>query len=88
MISLETLIEKIPEGYTQGLFCNKKYGITKQTFNNGKSFKIYGKELKGTNFVSLNFYKTKIDNYIKPCEMPVEKVITFLKEVEIIEHGV
>jgi len=56
MISFSSLIEKIPEGYTQAMFCNKKYGITKQIFNNGKSFKIYAKELKGTDFVSLNYF--------------------------------
>ena len=87
MISFSSLIEKVPEGYTLGMFCNKKYGITKQIFNDGKSFKIYAKELKGTDFVSLNYYMCKDKNYIKPCEMSQDKVVDFLKEVKIINNG-
>ncbi len=78
------LIEKIPEGYSTGLFRSKKYGITKRIFNHGKSFKIYGRELQGTNFISLNYYITKKNNLLKPCEMPKEKVIEFLNELKII----
>ena len=87
MISINSLIEKIPEGYAQGMFYSKKYGITKQIFNDGKSLKIYAKELKGTDFVSLNYYKCKNKNYLKPCEMSQDKVIEFLKDVKIIEDG-
>ena len=87
MISLDSLIAKIPEGYSHGMFYNIKYGITKQTFNDGKSFKIYGKDLKGTDFISLNYYICKDKTYIKPCEMSQNKVIGFLKEVKIIEDG-
>ncbi len=56
-------IENIPEGYSQGRFRNSTYGITKKSFNNNKSFKIYGKELGGTNFISLNYYITTKKNY-------------------------
>ncbi len=74
-------IEKIPEGYSQGVFNNTKYGITKTIFNNGNSFKIYAEELAGNNFISLNYYITKDKNLIKPCEMPEQKVVHFLKNV-------
>ena len=53
------------------------------SFNQGKSFKVYAKELEGSDFISLNYYLTKKDNYLKPCEMPAEKVIHFLEEVKI-----
>ena len=52
---LKTLIDKIKEGYSEGKYKNKKYGITKTTFNNGKSIKLFGKELGGNDFVSLNY---------------------------------
>ncbi len=76
-------IEKIPEGYSLGIYNHKKYGISKETFTNGKSFKIFANELGGTDFVSLNYYKTKDNGLLKPCEMPAEKVIDFLKKIEI-----
>ena len=76
-------IEKFPEGYSEGFYKGVKYGITKTVFNQGHSFKIYAKELCGTNFISLNYYLTGKNELLKPCEMPEEKVIDFLKYVEL-----
>jgi hypothetical protein len=82
MMLLKTYIKKIPEGLTFGLFHDKKYAITKQTFNQGKSFKIYGRVLQGTDFISLNYYITKKKDLLRPCEMTREKVIDFLTNVK------
>lgn len=76
-------INRIPIGYSEGIYSDKKYSLTKTVFNNGKSFKVYGKELGGTDFVSLNYYITKDKDLIKPCEMPEQKVVHFLKNVII-----
>lgn len=76
-------IEKIPEGYSEGIYTDRKYGITKTIFNNGNSFKVYGEELGGNDFISLNYYITKEKNLIKPCEMPEQKVVHFLENVII-----
>jgi len=80
-------IDKIPEGYSEGICNNRKYGITKTIFNNGNSFKIYGEELGGNDFISLNYYKTKEKDLIKPCEMPEQNVVRFLENV-ILESNV
>ncbi|MFN8348555.1 MAG: peptide methionine sulfoxide reductase [Spirosomataceae bacterium] len=77
-------IEQLPEGYSEGLYKGVKYGITKTTFNQGRSYKIYGDELGGNDFVSLNYYLTAQNELLKPCEMPEEKVIDFLKNVELL----
>jgi len=73
----------LPDGYSEGIFNNRKYGITKKSYNNGKSFKIYGEELGGRDFVSLNYYKTKSQDFLKPCEMPEQKVLYFLNNVVV-----
>lgn len=78
------VIEKLPEGYSEGIYQIKKYGITKSVFNSGKSFKIYAEELQGNNFISLNYYVTSSKELLKPCEMPERKVIDFLKNVNLI----
>ncbi len=83
MKSVLKVIKKLPEGYSEGTCQSKKYGITKESFNNGKSFKVYGKELGGTNFISLNYYCTTSDGLLKPCEMSREKVIAFLENVKL-----
>lgn len=81
------LLEKIqnfPIGYSEVLFKNRKYGVTRTDFNGGKSIKVYAEELGGNDFVSLNFYITKNCENLKPCEMPQEKVIHFLNHYKLI----
>ncbi|MBT8293622.1 MAG: peptide methionine sulfoxide reductase [Eudoraea sp.] len=78
------LIQKIPEGYSEGIYNAKKYSITKESFNDGRSYKIYGKELQGNDFISLNYYITKDGELLKPCEMPEQKVIHFLEHIQIL----
>ncbi|WP_298540146.1 peptide methionine sulfoxide reductase [uncultured Aquimarina sp.] len=77
-------IKRIPEGYSEGIYKNIKYSITKETFNKGKSFKIYGKELQGNDFISLNYYITSTSELLKPCEMPEQKVVDFLENIVIV----
>jgi hypothetical protein len=74
-------IKYISNGYSDGTYNSRTYGITKAIFNNGNSFKIYGKELGGNDFVSLNYYVTKDNNLRKPSEMAEHKVVDFLKNV-------
>lgn len=77
-------IQKIPAGYSEGIYNAKKYSLTKETFNSGRSFKIYGKELQGSDFISLNYYITSNKELLKPCEMPEQKVIHFLENIQIL----
>lgn len=71
-------IDAIAIGYSEVTYNAKKYGITKTVFNNGKSYKIYAEELGGKDYISLNYYITTKDEFLKPCEMPQQKVIHFL----------
>ncbi|GGD21311.1 peptide methionine sulfoxide reductase [Hyunsoonleella pacifica] len=82
-MSVLRYIDKLPEGYSEGMYQKEKYGITKAVFNNKKSFKIFAKALQGTNFISLNYYITSKDEFLKPCEMPEKKVIHFLQHVDL-----
>lgn len=84
-MKVKTLISRIPIGYSEEIYNDRKYGITRTDFNAGKSLKIYAKDLAGTDFVSLNYYEIKNGEMLKPCEMPESKVIQFLKEVKIID---
>lgn len=75
---LLSIIEDIKEGYSTGVYDGKRYGLTKTIFNEGRSYKIYAKELGGKDFISFNYYDTKNEMYLKPCEMPKPKVTDFL----------
>ncbi len=78
-------IKQLPVGYSEVKYKNKKYGVTRTDFNQGKSFKIYAEELKGKDFVSLNYYVTSKKELLKPCEMPEKKVLDFFKNYKTID---
>jgi len=80
------IIEALPEGYAEGIYLKRKYAIVKKTFNAGKSFKVYANELGGNNFISLNYYHTRKEEILRPCEMSSEKVIHFLQEVRLLNR--
>ena len=75
-------IQTLPIGYSEVFYQDKKYGVTRTNFNNGKSIKIFAEELGGTDFISLNYYITTKTEVLKPCEMPKQKVIDFLNGYE------
>lgn len=77
-------IERLPEGFSEGLFQGVRYGITRTTFTQGRSYKVYAKALGGTDFISLNYYRTAQGEWLKPCEMPEAKVVVFLLGVVVV----
>lgn len=77
-ISLEESIAKIPLGYSEVWYKGKKYGLSRQDFNGGKSTKVFAEELGGKDFISFNFYLTSSNGMLKPCEMPEAKVLDFI----------
>lgn len=78
-MDLTQKIKTIPLGYSIVNYQNKKYGLSRKDFNGGKSIKVFAEELGGNNFISFNYYFTSISNLLKPCEMPIEKVLDFLE---------
>lgn len=76
--ALKQIIHELPDGYSKVSYRESQYGMTVERFNEGKSVKIYAEELKGTDFISLNFYTSSSRDHLKPCEMQEEKVIHFL----------
>lgn len=75
-------INLVPKGYSEVIFQQRKYGVTRSDFNNGKSIKLYAEELGGKDFVSFNYYITSKEEILKPCEMPEQKVINFLNSMK------
>lgn len=76
--SLLQKIQALPLGYSEVWYNNKRYGVSRKDFNEGKSLKVYAEELGGKDFISFNFYITTSKDQLKPCEMPAEKVRSFI----------
>jgi len=86
-LTLKDLILKTPIGYSEVMYQNRKYGLTRTDFNDSKSLKVFAQELGGTDFISFNYYMTSQNDLLKPCEMPSQKVIDFLKNCKVNEKS-
>ncbi|NRA89304.1 MAG: peptide methionine sulfoxide reductase [Rhizobiales bacterium] len=76
----------MPIGTSFGLFNGSKYKLTHTHTNHGKNEKFYAEQLSNTDFISFNLYHLKNQKHLlKPCEMPEEKVIHFIENVQLIQ---
>ena len=80
MLMVRELLNLIPKGTSRGQYRGITYLVSKTLHNDGRSIKLYAEEAGGDDFVSLNFYETSQGESLKPCEMPEEKVLSFLRE--------
>jgi peptide-methionine (S)-S-oxide reductase len=76
-------IAAIPTGYSEVMYNGKKYGMSRTDFAGGKSTKVYAEERGGNDYISFNYYRTQKGGLLKTCEMPEEKVLTFLEDLII-----
>jgi len=81
------IIRQLPEGYSEAVYLGHKYGLSKATFNKGRSYKLYAEQLGGNDFISFNYYCTGKQEILKPCEMTTQKVVHFLTNMKRIKHA-
>lgn len=72
-------LKALAPGYQEVSYRGRRYGLTRQDFNQGRSLKVYAEELGGSDFISFNLYYLREQAQLKPCEMPDEKVLDFLR---------
>ncbi|KQW48125.1 peptide methionine sulfoxide reductase [Nocardioides sp. Root1257] len=80
MSSLLPLIERVPDGWSSATYDGRRYGVTKTLRADGRAVSVYAEELGGTDVVSTNVYLTGDSVELRPCEMPAEKVLAFLRD--------
>lgn len=71
---------RVPEGWSVATYDGRRYGVTRTDRAGGRAVSVYAEELGGTDVVSANVYLTREDEQLRPCEMPAEKVLAFLRE--------
>ncbi|MEZ5912630.1 MAG: hypothetical protein R3D84_10770 [Paracoccaceae bacterium] len=71
-------LDRIPEGYSEGMVGDRRYRIGKTTLAGGRSIKLVAWELGGPDYISLNVYRLAAGDRLKPCEMAEAKVRTFV----------
>ncbi|SDX16103.1 hypothetical protein SAMN05444358_103206 [Ruegeria halocynthiae] len=70
---------ELPIGTFTGTAGTNQYVVSHQIMACGKSHKLVAHQLGGPDYISLNLYMTrKSGALLRPCEMPAEKVVTFV----------
>jgi hypothetical protein len=70
--------DALPNGYGEGVYQNRRYGVTKTVKSNGRQAWLYAEELGGNDAISFNLYRLSMGAKLKPCEMPETTVIAFV----------
>lgn len=72
-------IKALPLGTTKGRANGKRYVATRSALSAGRAIKLVAEELGGADYISANLYDLSKGAQLYPCEMPVEKVIAFVR---------
>jgi len=79
LATFEDALAKLPEGYVDGHFGNRSWGVTVKRSEDGKRTWLYGEELGGGDIVSFHLYRLAgPGSILRPCEMSTGKVIEFV----------
>jgi len=77
--TFEDALGRLPDGYVDGSFRGRPWGVTVKRSEDGKRVWLYGEALGGTEIVSFNLYRlTGSGAILKPCEMSSTKVVQFV----------
>jgi hypothetical protein len=77
--TFEDPLAKLPDGYDDGHFGNRPWGVDVKRSEDGKRIWLYGEELGGTDIVSFNLYRLAGSGpMLKPCETSSAKVFEFV----------
>lgn len=77
--TFEDALAKLPNGYVDGHFGKRPWGVTVKRSEDRKRTWLYGEELSGTDIVSFNLYRLAGPGpTLKPCEMSSAKVVEFV----------
>jgi hypothetical protein len=74
------LVGSVPDGWSVATYDGRRYGVTRTARAGGRAVSVYAEELGGTDIVSANVYVTGGGEQLRPCEMPAEKVLAFLRD--------
>jgi len=75
----ESALVAIPGAYGEGVYEGLRYGVVVQGSGDGKRISLFARALAGGDVVSFNLYRLRSGKgVLRPCEMPVEKVVAFV----------
>ena len=76
---LDTLLTTIPEGWSRTEVAGQAWGITRTTHAGGKVISLNAERLSDAEQLGANVWITRDGPILRPCEVPAEKVLQFLR---------
>lgn len=76
---LDALVRRVPVGWSEVLYRGHRWGVRRTDHVGGRSVAIQAEELGGTGWVSTNVLRLSSGSVLKPCEMPADQVLEFLR---------
>jgi hypothetical protein len=76
---LHALVDRVPTGWTEVGYAGRTWGLTRADHAGGGTTTLYAEELGGTSAVSANVWHTTGGDVLRPCEMPAQVVLDFLR---------
>lgn len=76
---LDTLIGAIPEGWSRVRIAGRNWGVTRATRAGGKVISVDAERLGDSEQLGANVWITSEGATLRPCEVPAEKVMQFLR---------
>jgi hypothetical protein len=76
---LHTLVDRVPVGWTEVGYGGRSWGLTRSDHAGGGTTTLYAEELGGPSAVSANVWHTSGGDVLRPCEMPAQVVLDFLR---------
>lgn len=80
MTDLAHLFERLPPGWSLMTYAGHRWGVTRSVQVGGRTESVYAEQLGGEEIVSANLYRLAAGAVLKPCEMPAERVLAFLRD--------
>lgn len=83
LIAFRQALGRLPDGYVDGSFNGRPWGVTIKRSKDGRRVWLYGEQLGGTEIVSFNLYRlARPVAILKPCEMSSTTVTLFVLAFE------
>lgn len=76
---LDALIGAIPEGWSRAQIAGQSWGVTRTTRAGGRAISFDAERLGDTEQLGANVWITSEGAVLRPCEVPEEKVMQFLR---------
>ena len=82
MTDLAGLFDRLPLGWSVVTYAGHRWGVTRSVQAGGRTESVYAERLGGPGVVSANLYRLVEGAVLKPCEMPAERVLAFLRDAQ------